>query len=29
MECGGFGNVEEWVRKLWQELSDLEKIEDS
>ncbi|XP_030930978.1 uncharacterized protein LOC115956836 [Quercus lobata] len=24
-----FGNVEERVRKLWQELSDLEKIEDS
>ena len=24
-----FGNVEDWVRKLWQELSDLEMIGDS
>ena len=24
-----FGNVEDWVRKLWQELSDLEMIRDS
>ena len=24
-----FGNVEDWVRKLWKELSDLEMIEDS
>ena len=24
-----FGNVEDWVKKLWQELSDLEMIEDS
>ena len=24
-----FGNVEDWVKKLWQELSDLEMIGDS